>query len=217
MDTNLQLLSIFQLTVFLCSVLMHILRKNSSLILIYLLQSLSVALMLLILGINQGSISLILVGMITALVKVIGAPIFFSRLINRQQLAISTTTYLNTPITLGFILGLTALVQSYIFAPIISLFPQFQQLMAFSLSGILISLFLVINRRGVFSQLIGILSFENGLVAFSTLAGIEQILAVEIGVLFNILLWIVISSVLITLIYSHFGSLNTTEMNKLKD
>lgn len=213
----LQLLSIFVLTIFLAGILMHIVKRSSSLILIYLLQSLAVTAMLFCLGLYQSSLSLIYVSILTFLVKIIGATLLFSKIIDKKKLSAPTTTYLNTPITLGIILGLTILVKSSIFAPIVSLFPSFSQLIAFSLSGILISLFLIINRRGVFSQLIGILSSENGLIAFASIAGIEQILTVEIGILFNILLWIVISSVLVTLIYRHFGSLNTTEMIKLKD
>lgn len=213
----LQLLSIFVLTIFLADILMHIVKRSSNLILAYQLQSLAVTAMLFILGLNQSSLSLIYISILTFLVKIIGATLLFSKIIDKKKLNTPTTTYLNKPITLGIILGLTILVKSNIFAPIVSLSPNSAQLIAFSISGIFVSLFLIINRRGVFSQLIGILSLENGLIAFASIAGIEQILTIEIGILFDILLWIVISSVLVTLIYNHFGSLNTAEMVKLKD
>lgn len=216
-DLNIQLLSIFVLVVFLSAILMHIVRRNSSLVLIYGLQSSAIVSILINLGIHNHSSSLTIVGLITLLVKVILAPIFFSKLIRNKKLSTSATTYLNLPITLGLILLLIIFVKSSILAPLISLFPSFSQLISLSLSGILISWLLVINRRGVFSQIIGILSFENGLVAFATLSGIEQTLTIELGILFDILLWIVVSSVLITLVFSHFGTFNTTEMNQLKD
>lgn len=217
LDLNIQLLSILQLAVFLTAVLMHVVRRNSRLIWVYAAQSCAVVAMLLTLGLSHSSISLISVALITFLVKVTAAPKFFSKFIDHKQLKISTNTYLNLPVTLAIILGLTILVKSSIFAPIIALFPQDSQLMAFALSGILISMFLVINRKGVFSQLIGILSFENGLVAFSTLAGLEQTLAIEIGILFNMLLWILISSIMVTFVYVHFGSLDASRMSRLKD
>lgn len=218
-NTNLQLLPIFVLTVFICSIMLHIARRNSTTVLIYILQSAAVSLMLLVVGISGSpqTFSLISIAVLTFLIKSIGAPVFFSKLISKKQLSISTATYLNLPITLAIILGLTVLVRSGVFAPIVSLFPATPQLIIFSLSGIFISMFLMINKKTVFSQLIGILSFENGMVAFTLLAGIEHTLATEIGILFDLTLWIVVSSILVKMIYTHFGSLNTSTINRLKE
>ncbi len=211
-----QLLSLLEIIVFISVVLMHLVRRNSHFVLIYTLQSVAVSGMLLLFGITEGSDSLVVVALITFLFKVMAGSGFFSELIRRKKLNVPASSYLNLPITLAIILGLTLLAQSSVFQPIISLFPNEHKFVAFSLAGILISLFLIINRRGVFSQLIGILSFENNLVALGLMTGIEQTLVIEIGILVNILLWIIISGVLVTLIYSHFGSLDTKEMSKLK-
>lgn len=217
MELNIQLLSIFEMAVFLTAVVMHVVRRNSTLITIYALQSLAVNAALVAMAVDKGATGLLLVAIASFSVKVLAAPVFFSKLLHKKELSMSSTTYLSLPITLGIILGLTILVRSTIFTPLISIFPGAIQLVTFSLAQMLISMFLIINRRGVFSQLIGILSFENGLVAFSILAGVEQTLVIELGILFDILLWIVISTVLVTLIYNHFGSLDTREMNSLKD
>lgn len=217
MELNIQLLSIFEMAVFLTAVVMHVVRRNSTLVTMYVLQSLALNFALVILAIDKGVTGLLLVAIASFSVKVLAAPVFFSKLLSHRELTMSSTTYLSLPITLGIILGLTALVRSTVFAPLVSIFPTATQLITFSLAQMLISIFLIINRRGVFSQLIGILSFENGLVAFSILAGVEQTLVIELGILFDMLLWIVISTVLVTLIYSHFGSLDTREMNRLKD
>lgn len=206
-----------EMAIFLAVVFMHIARKNYTLIFAYVFQSIAVALMLLFVGFNANSISLIALSVLTFLIKVTGAPKFFSKLIGKEPLSVATTSYLSLPVTLAIILGLTVFAKSFIFAPLLSIFPSTSQAIAFAISGIFSSLFLAINRRGVFPQLVGILSFENEMVAFGVLAGVEQAPAIEIGVLFDILLWIIASSILITFVLSHFGSLNTTEMNKLKD
>lgn len=211
-----QLLSLFELTIFISVVLMHLVRRNSHLVMVYALQSFAVSGMLMLFGIKDGSSSLIIVALVTFIIKVVVGPVFFTKLINRKKLNITADTYLNFPLTLATVLGLTILAKSDIFTPVISLFPQDPRFVAFSIAGILISMFLIINRRGVFSQLTGILSFENNMVALAVLAGIEQTLAIEIGILVNILIWIVISGVLVTLVYTHFGSLDTKEMNRLK-
>lgn len=212
-----QVLSFSVLFVLLTSIFMHVVRRNSSLVSIYAVQSVAVVAMLIALGIKDQSSSLLIVGVITFLVKVVFAPIFFLKLINRKKLTVTATTYVSLPITLAIILGLIIFVKSSIFAPLVSLFPQYTNFFPFSLSAILISWLLVINRRGVFSQIIGILSFENGLVACGLLSGIEQTLTIELGVLFDILLWIVIASVLVTLVLRSFGSLNAAKMNALRD
>lgn len=218
-NINLQLLSILVLAIFLSSILLHIARRNSTAMLIYVLQSLAVSLMLFLLGVGGShfSLSLILIAVLTFFIKCIGAPVFFSTLISKKQLSTSTTTYLNLPITLAIVLALTILVKSGIFTPIVFISSATPQLITFSLAGIFISLFLMINKRAVFSQLIGVLSFENLMVAFTILVGIEHTLVIEIGILFDLTLWIVISSVLIKMIYTHFGSLNTNAINNLRE
>lgn len=217
MHENSFILISFEMAIFLAAISMHIARKNSTLILLYTFQSVAVSFMLLFVGLKEASLSLTVIAILTFLVKVIGTPKFFSRTIGKEQLNIVTSSYLSLPITLGIILALTILVKSSIFAPLVSIFPNTSQAIALALSGILSSFFLIINKRGVFPQLIGILSFENEMVAFGVLVGLEQALAIEIGILFDILLWIIIASVLVKFIYSHFGSLNTKGLNRLKD
>jgi hydrogenase-4 membrane subunit HyfE len=217
MYSNSFILIVLGMAVFIAAVFMHIARKNSSLISAYTFQSIAISLMLLFVGFNIGSMGLMITAAFTLLVKAIGAPRFLSRFIGKEQLNISTNSYLSLPITLVIILGLTILVKSYVFMPLVTILPGTSEGITLAISGIFVSLFLAINRRGVFPQLTGILSFENEMVAFGLLAGVEQSLVIEMGILFDILLWIIIASVLITLVFSHFGSLTTTEMNKLKD
>lgn len=216
-NTAIQLLPTATLLVLLYAIFMHIARRNSSQITLYAIQSAFIAALLIIIGLHQSSFNLLTLGLLTILVKVVAALIFFTKLIGPKRLSTSATAYLNLPVTLGIILALVVLAKSAVFLPIISFFPENSGMISFSLAGIFTSLFLVVNRRGIFSQLIGILSFENCLVAFGLSAGIEHTLIVEIGILFDLLLWMVISSVLVKLIYTHFGSLDTKELNQLKD
>ena len=75
----------------------------------------------------------------------------------------------------------------------------------------------MINRKGVLSQMLGILSVENGIVAFALFSGLEQNPALQLGITFNILIWIMIASVFATMIFRQFGSLDVTTMKKLTD
>lgn len=78
------------------------------------------------------------------------------------------------------------------------------------------SVFLTINRKGAMSQIIGILSLENSIFVFSYFLGTKQSAMLEIGILFDVLFWIIISSTFVRMIVKHFGSIDVTQLRELK-
>lgn len=212
-----QPLFILELAIFLAAVLMNVLRRNSSLIPIYTIQSLAVTAILVIPAWQNSESSLYLVAILTFVVKVVLAPTFFTRFTDNNELKLSVSTYLSNPMTLGTILLLIILSNSELFDPIVNLSLQSQQFVHLSIATLLISLFMIINRKGVLSQIIGILSFENGIVATSSLIGLEQLPVLELGIIFDIMLWIVIATIFVALIYKRFGSLDASGLRDLKE
>jgi len=65
--------------------------------------------------------------------------------------------------------------------------------------------------------MIGILSIENGIVSFAALAGLEQSPVLQIGVMFDLTIWVVIATVFASMIYDKFGALDTSSMKNLKE
>jgi len=65
--------------------------------------------------------------------------------------------------------------------------------------------------------MLGILSLENGIVSFALFAGLEQNPGLQLGITFDVLIWIIIASVFISMIYRQFGSLDVTTMKKLTE
>jgi hydrogenase-4 component E len=118
--------------------------------------------------------------------------------------------------TLGVIILLTIFAQSDVFSPIFALIPHIAQLRMFLVGSILISIFLTINRKGALSQIIGVLSLENCIFAFGHFLGIKQATSLEIGILFDVLFWVIISNVFVKMIYRHYGSLDVTALKELK-
>jgi hydrogenase-4 membrane subunit HyfE len=51
---------------------------------------------------------------------------------------------------------------------------------------------------------------------FAALAGLEQSPVLQLGIVFDITVWFVISTMFVSMIYRHFGSLDVTNMKKLK-
>lgn len=203
--------------IFLSVVFLHLTKKNSAAVMLYLIESLALSLLLFKSYALTFSPMLLVVAVVTLIIKAIWAPRFFMNLINTHELKFSSTTYLSVPFTLIAIAALTALASAKIFVPVTSLSADNSGMIAICLAIMLISVFLIINRKGVMSQIIGILSLENGIVAFGVLAGLEQSPALQIGIMFDILIWILIATVFASMIYRHFGSLDVTNLNDLKE
>jgi hydrogenase-4 component E len=204
--------------IFVATVFLHLTRKNSTAVTLYIVQSSGIAALLVLASFEQLSWLLALAVLSTIAVKLVIAPFFFFRLIRRHQLKFTVSTYLNAPLTLAVIAVLVALAQTEISKPLVALATTGQAiLLTTTIATILISLFLIINRKGALSQMIGILSLENGIVAFALFAGLEQSPALQIGITFDILIWIIIASVFATMIFRQFGSLDVTAMRELTE
>jgi hydrogenase-4 component E len=207
------LLDIFFLTI----VFLHITKKNFLVAIAYGVQSFVVLLILLNSFWETHNYYLLIVIVLTLVIKIILAPLFFIRLIKKHALIFSVNTYLNIPLTLISIAALTFMAHSQKFLPLTNIVPANQAILALALSSIFLSLFLIINRKGALSQIISILSLENSIIAFIIFAGLEQSPALQIGVIFNVFVWIAIATVFVSMIYQHFGTLNVTSMKNLTD
>lgn len=210
-------LQFFVIAVFLTVVFLHVTRKSSTAITLYIVQSTAITLIILGSFFETHAAALAFIALLTFVVKVIIAPLFFGRLIKKHRLTFSASTYLNVPTSLLAVVLLTALAHSKIFAPLTSIIPWNASMIALSLSVILIAFLLIVNRKGILSQMVGILSLENGIVAFSVLSGLEQAPGLQVGILFNIIIWVIIASIFASMIYHHFGSLEATMMKHLKE
>jgi hydrogenase-4 component E len=210
-----QLVLICDTLAFLIAIAMHLTHKNISVIRLYGAQSIAAGILLAALGITEGNAVLIVVAIITCVVKGLVAPFFFARLMHRFQMEHSATNYLSAPLTLLSILAIIIFSSTHLFKALSAGAPFAPQYLIFTWAIIFISLFLMFNRRGAFGQIIGVLSLENGVVILSSLLRVSQPLSLEIGIIFDLIIWIVIADVFIVMLYQQFGTLNVTEMRKL--
>lgn len=203
--------------IFLTLVFLHLTKKNFPAVVSFGLQSFAVAMIFLIYFLETRNIFIFLMVILTLIIKVILAPLFFTRFIKKHKLSFSESTYLNMPLTLIVIVVLTFLAHSGKFLPLTNIIFENHVILSLALSAIFISLFLIINRKGALSQILAILSLENSIVAFIIFAGLEKSPGLQIGVIFNIFVWIIIATVFMSMIYKHFESHDVTAMNELKD
>ena len=202
---------------FLTVVFLHITKKNLNAVIAYIIQSLAIILLLVNSFFETGNMSVLYSSLLLFTVKIVVAPIFFTSLIRKNKLIFSASTYLNAPLTLLSIAALTTIAYSYKLATLTSIIPANKEFLSLALAAMFSSLFLIVNRKGVLSQIIGILSLENSIVAFSIFAGLEQSFSLQIGILFDLAIWSLIATAFSFMIYSHFGSFDVTTMKKLKD
>jgi len=212
-----QLLLFLEIVIFASAVFLHLTKKNSSAVRLYIAQSSAISLLLLLPAVEESSPLLVIAIIATITVKLFIAPYFFFGLIKKHRLKYSVSTYLNTPITVLIIAALVAFTRTDVFSPLAQLAIEGRNLLLLSVATIMISLFLIINRKGALSQMLGILSLENGIVSFALFAGLEQNPGLQLGITFNILIWIIIATVFISMIYRQFGSLDVTTMKKLTE
>ena len=203
------------LIAFLATMAMHLVKTHRSLIRLYFVQSLVVTSFLFWIGLSEGDRGLVLVAALTLFIKAGVAPIFFSRLIRRYGTRFTANNYLSTPMTLVVLMGLVLFSYSQVFLPLGILVPEAFGVLPLNLAIILVSIFILIKRRGAFSQVIGILSLENSILLLGSFIGIRQPAALEMGIIFDIVIWMIISQIFISMIYRQFGSLNVDKMKRL--
>lgn len=203
--------------VYLASIGMHLAKKNLSVASLYGLQSAALVLLIVPSFIEHPTVPLLVVILVSILIKVIVAPRYFIRLVKRHELRFTVSSYANTPMTLIIIMVLTAFAGSAALAPITGLFEGSTVYLTLAVATMLISIFLMVNRKGALSQMIGILSVENSIVAFAVIAGLEQSAIFQIGALFDIFVWLLVATVFVSMVYRHTGSLDVTAMNRLRD
>ncbi len=195
---------------------LHLAKKNSNEALLYATQSLAVVTMLGVSSWKNRSVALLGVAVVMLIVKVILAPSFFSRLVNRHQLKFSANTYANAPETFFGIALILLLVSSSVFAPLTTIVRENHTYLFVSLSALFASMLLMINRRGALSQAVGILSMENSIVAYTVFAKLEGSTVFELGIIFDVFVWMMIAIVFVSMLYKHFGSLDSAVMKHLK-
>jgi hydrogenase-4 component E len=208
---------VFLTTVFITIVYLHIAKKNFPVAIAYGIQSFAIVMLLTYSYFKTGSPTFLLIAALGLIVKVILAPIFIIHQINKHDLKFLVTTYTNLPVTLIIVAALTAIANSGLFTALVTIIPANRELLSLSLSAVLCSVFLIINRKGAISQIVGVLSLENSIVAFGLFSVIDQSLILEIGIVFSISVWIIIATFFISMIYTHFGSLDVTQMKHLKE
>ena len=91
-----------------------------------------------------------------------------------------------------------------------------RQALPVSLALIFIGLLLMATRRKAISQLIGLITIENGIFLAGLIATLGLPLFVEIGIFFDLLVAVGVTAVLTLRINEQFDTMNTDELRRLR-
>jgi hydrogenase-4 component E len=91
-----------------------------------------------------------------------------------------------------------------------------QRALPVSLALTFIGLLLMTTRRKAISQLIGLITIENGIFLAGLIATLGLPFFVEIGVFFDLLVAVGVTAVLTMRINEHFDTVNTDELRRLR-
>jgi hydrogenase-4 component E len=156
------------------------------------------------------------VAALTLVGKVWLLPRLLNRLVRRIQIHQELEPLLNAPTSMLVCGGLTLL--GYIVArPFTSLERLGNNTLAIAITLVLTGFFLMINRRKAITQVLALLTVENGvMLAAVALTTYGMPLVVEFGVFFDVMVAVMILGILVYRIRETFASMDTSKLSQLK-
>ena len=155
-----------------------------------------------------------------AALTVVGKVFFLPWLLHRQvrhiRIVQEIEPLLNAPTSMLICGGLTLL--GYLVArPFTSLTRLGNNTLAIALTLLLTGFFLMINRRKAISQVLGLLTVENGvMLAAVALTAYGMPFVVELGIFFDVFVAVMVLGLLVYRIRDSFASMDTAKLNQLK-
>jgi hydrogenase-4 component E len=154
----------------------------------------------------------------TVLLKAILVPILLERLVDRIDIHHEIEPIVNTPLSIMISGGLTLV--AYLVGE--SFYHQEagaslgHNTLAVAISVFLIGFFMMINRRKALTQVLALLTLENGIFLAATCLTYGMPLIVELGVFFDVLVAVLVLGILVYRIRESFESMDVSKLRKLR-
>jgi hydrogenase-4 component E len=203
-------LTFFAGATFALALLMNLMRKNTTLVMIFLFQSLVTALALFALGFEKGEAGLAYAALLTIVVKAVIAPVFLLNLVKKHGAHFSASSKLSVPLSLISLAAITFFAFSFV-APRLATFSTMPSI-PLLFAAIFATLFLMFNRPGALAAIVGVLSLENGIVLLSAYLGAEHSFALEFAIAFDIAVWIIIAVGFLNMMHRQFGEIDSATL-----
>lgn len=197
-------------------VLLAVQRMLVTNIRLFALQSLLLAAIAGVVAYVYGAAHVWVVAALTLAGKVVFLPRLLERLVRRIRIEQEIHPFVNMPASMLICGGLTVL--AYVVArPITSLERLGSNTLAVAMALVLTGFFLMINRRKAITQVLALLTMENGvMLAAIALTTYGMPLVVEIGIFFDVVVAVMVLGILVFRIRETFASMDVSKLNELK-
>ena len=183
---------------------------------IFALQSLLLAAIAGVVGCVYHASHVYVIAALTVLGKVLFLPWRLERLVRQIKIGQEIRPFVNTPASMLICGALTVL--AYVVArPFSSLERLGNNTLGVAIALLLTGFFLMINRRKAITQVLALLTMENGvMLAAIALTTYGMPLVVEIGIFFDVVVAVMVLGILVFRIRETFASMDVSKLNELK-
>lgn len=211
-----QLIALLATLMLLVQLLLVVQRMLLTSIRLFALQSLFLAIIAAVIAFFHGASHVYLVAGLTLVGKVFFLPWLLGRQVRRIRIGQEIDPLVNFPTSILVCTGLTLL--GYLVArPFTSLQRLGNNTLAVAFALVLTGVFLMFNRRKAITQVLALLSVENGvMLAAIALTTYGMPLVVELGIFFDVMVAVMVLGLLVYRIRDTFASMDTGKLSQLK-
>jgi hydrogenase-4 component E len=211
-----QIIMLFAALMLVLQLLLVVQRMLLTNVRLYALQSLMLSVIAAVVAWYYNATHIYIVAGLTLIGKVIFLPWLLHRIVRRINIVQEIEPLFNAPTSMLICGGLTLL--SYVVArPFTTLHKLGNNTLAIAIALLLTGFFLMINRRKAISQVLALLTIENGvMLAAVALTTYGMPLVVELGIFFDVLVAVMVLGILVYRIRETFASMDTSKLSQLK-
>jgi hydrogenase-4 component E len=166
-------------------------------------------------GWSQHAPQLFITATIALIVKAIIIPLALHRIVRRLNIHRSVETVIGIGPTMLAGMGLVALSIALMLRVTAEADALARQDLAFALSIVLLGLLMMVSRRNAVSQVVGLMSIENGLILAATGAK-GMPLVVEISVAFSVLVAFIVIGIFLFRIRERFDTVDVQALDRFR-
>jgi hydrogenase-4 component E len=185
---------------------------------LFALQSLMLSAIATVVAYYYAATHIYIVAVLTLIGKVIFLPWLLTRIVRRINIVQEIEPLFNAPTSMLICGGLTLL--GYVVAKPFAtekLSKLGDNTLAIAIALLLTGFFLMINRRKAISQVLALLTIENGvMLAAVALTTYGMPLVVELGIFFDVMVAVIVLGILVYRIRESFDSMDTGKLDQLK-
>ena len=196
--------------------LMVVQRMLLTTIRLFALQSLFLAAIAAIIAYFHNASHVYWVAVLTLIGKVLFLPWLLRRLVQRIQIHQEIEPLLNSTASM-LVCGALTLLGYIVARPFTSLKSLRNNTLAIAITLLLTGFFLMFNRRKAITQVLALLTVENGIMlAAVALTPYGMPLVVELGIFFDVMVAVMVLGILVYRIRETFSSMDVSKLNQLR-